>query len=396
MYLRSAIRCVRLFPLRLPLRRPFHHAAKTRSEADPVVVEIELADTTCGYGETLARSYVTGETVETIIRSIQHEFIEPLVDFRPESFPDALEKIVALPERDRSGGVMTAARAGVELALLDAYSRYFKKPISEAVGWYGLGGFGPPGSINKTRYSGILSGDDPRRLRGSVRKMRWFGLRDFKLKVGYEDDAERIQTVRRQLGRSLGRSTTLRLDANGAWTLRQAVDLLAPLRQVPIATVEQPFARGDDDTVIALKRTVNVAVMHDESLVTLTDADRLLQAGIADAFNIRLSKNGGLLASLRLAHFARRHGIIYQLGCMVGETGILSAAGRRFLENVPGVTFAEGSYGRFLLRYDVTRPAVRFGYGGKPKPIPGLGWGVEVDRSMLRANVRPGTIEFPL
>jgi len=131
-YLRSAIRYVRLFPLCLPLRRPFRHAAKTRHEADPIVVEIELADTTCGYGETLARSYVTGETAETIVRTIKDELLETLVTFRPKNFPDAMERIAALPERDRFGGIITAARAGVELALLDAYSRYFKKPISEA------------------------------------------------------------------------------------------------------------------------------------------------------------------------------------------------------------------------------------------------------------------------
>jgi len=198
------------------------------------------------------------------------------------------------------------------------------------------------------------------------------------------------------LGRSLGRTTTLRLDANGAWTLRRAVEILAPLEQVPIRAVEQPFPPDDDDSILALKRAVDVTIMHDESLITLSDASRLLQAGLADAFNIRLSKNGGLFPSLSLAHFARRHGVMFQLGCMVGETGILSAAGRRFLENVPGVAFAEGSFGRFLLRRDVTRPSVRFGYAGTARSLPGLGWGVQVDRDALRAHVRPGIIEFPL
>ena len=81
---------------------------------------------------------------------------------------------------------------------------------------------------------------------------------------------------------------------------------------------------------------------------------------------------------------------------MVGETSILSAAGRRFLECVPGVTFAEGSYGWRLLRGDVVRKPVRFGYGGRPKPLPGLGWGVEVDPNLLRHYVRPGVIELAL
>jgi L-Ala-D/L-Glu epimerase len=396
LYLRSAIRCVRLFPLRLPLRRSFRHAAHTRNEADPVVVQVELADGTCGYGETLPRDYVTGEIFESLVRTVREELLDRLVAMRPERLPDALEEIAALPERDSAGRIITAARAGIELALLDAYSRYFHKPISQAVGWFGLPGFGPPASLRKVRYSGVLSGDDIGRLGWSTRIMRWFGLRDFKLKVGYTDDEERIRCVQRVLGRSLGRTRTLRLDANAAWTLERAIEVLAPIQDVPIAAVEQPFPPGDDAAVQALKRAVNVTVMHDESLVTLDDAERLIGAGIADAFNIRLSKNGGLLPSLRLAHLARRHGVMFQLGCMVGETGILSAAGRRFLENVPGVTFAEGSYGRFLLRQDVTRPAVRFGYGGWGHPLPEPGWGVTVDTDALRRFTQPGVIEMHL
>jgi len=124
--------------------------------------------------------------------------------------------------------------------------------------------------------------------------------------------------------------------------------------------------------------------MHDESLVTQADAERLHRMGIADAFNIRISKNGGFLPSMRLAYWAGKRGIRYQLGCMVGETSLLSAVGRRFLENVPGVWFAEGSYGRFLLAGDIVKPPIRFGYGGRYRLLSGPGWGVEIDQQLLR------------
>jgi hypothetical protein len=70
---------------------------------------------------------------------------------------------------------------------------------------------------------------------------------------------------------------------------------------------------------------------------------------------------------------------------MVGETSILSAAGRRFLEIVPGVIFAEGWFGSFLLRADVTRRPLRFGYGGRGRELPAAGLGVEVDPDRLAA-----------
>lgn len=64
----SQVHCLRLYPLAIPLRKPFEHAAKTREVADPIVVEAELGDGTLGHGETLARPYVTGETPKACCR----------------------------------------------------------------------------------------------------------------------------------------------------------------------------------------------------------------------------------------------------------------------------------------------------------------------------------------
>lgn len=391
----SQVQCIRLYPLAIPLRKPFEHAAKTRQTADPVVAEVELADGTLGYGECLARPYVTGETPEGVVETVRKVMPDMLVEFRPESFPDALELIDNLPSRDPSGAVMTAARAAVELALLDAYSKHFRRPISEAAGWLDLPGLGPPGSAEKIRFSAVVSGASAKLAR-KVRMMWWYGLRDFKLKVGYDDDRERVETVVRVLGRSLGRSTTLRLDANSAWTLETAVAALRSLPVDRIACVEQPLARADDEYLPQLRQAVRVGLMPDESLVTLEDAQRLVEQGGVDWFNIRLSKNGGFLTALKLVHCARQHGLQYQLGCMVGETSILSAAGRRFLENAPDVCFAEGSYGRFLLTDDVVRKPVQFGYGGRPRPLPGWGWGIEVLPQKLQANSTCRPIEIRL
>lgn len=392
----SQIRCLRVYPLCIRLRKPFRHAAHVRADADPMVFQVELANGVVGYGETLPRSYVTGEDVESVLRTVRQTFLNELMAFRPESFPEALERIEALPTHNPEGHIITAARAGVELALLDAYSRYFERPVSDAVGWFGLPAQGPPGSSRKVRYSGVLSSDDPRRLRSSARKMRWYGLRDFKLKVGFEQDVERIRNVAGILGRSLGATTTLRLDANGGWSLQRAIEVLQAVEDIPIACVEQPFARGAETEAVALKQAIAVTLMHDESLLVLTDAQRLQAMRIGDGLNVRLSKNGGFFPSLRLAHFARRHGLMLQLGCMVGETSILSAAGRRFIENVPGLSFIEGSYGRHLLLHDVVKRPVMFGYRGRAKTLPGLGWGIHVDPAQLQRYTQPGMVEFPL
>ncbi len=388
---------VTVHPLSIPLRRPFAHAAASRSTADPVVVSVELANGTVGYGETLPRKYVTGETINSIPRTVEHVLLPALLNLRPYNFPEALEGISALPTLAPDGTVITAARAGVELALLDAYSRYFGRPVSEAAGWMGLPGLGSPGSLKTVHYSGIIGSGAVNRIARSVRLMRWYGLRDFKLKVGGADDHARVTAAVDALGASLKKgATTLRLDANGAWDVDTAAQQLREWEQLRISCIEQPLKKGEEAGLAELHRHTTVALMHDESLVTYADAESLVIDQVADWFNLRLSKNGGFLETMRLAGLARQHHVRCQLGCMVGETSILSAAGRRFLECVPDIEFAEGSYGRFLLKSDVTTRQVRFGYGGKPKPLPGYGWGVEVDPARLDVLAADPPIRFAL
>ena len=105
--------------------------------------------------------------------------------------------------------------------------------------------------------------------------------------------------------------------------------------------------------------------MLDESLTSLVDAEAAVKSQACDLFNIRLSKCGGFLASLRLAALADAHGLGYQLGCHPGESGILSAAGRHWAASVANIRYLEGSYDRYLFRRLVTNEDITFGYGGR-------------------------------
>lgn len=395
--LRTQISSITVYRLAIPMRHRVRHAVAERVNADPLVVHVELANGRFGFGETLARPYVSGESPETVLRAIEHTYLPQLMNFHPSSFPEALEQIDALPVEEEDGSPATAARAGVELSLLDAYSHSFGRPLSELVGWLGLPGMGTPGSADRVRYSGILALEEPELLRRQIRLMRLYGLRDYKLKVGFERDAERLRVVERALGRGLhtGR-TTLRLDANGAWDSDRGREVLAQCKGVPLVCVEQPLAQGCESDLGRFRDAVGVPVMADESLVTRLDAEELIETGAVDWFNLRLAKNGGLMPTMRLAALAKRHGIQITLGSLVGETSILSAAGRRFLEFVPGVRFAEGSFGTFLLRGDVTAPSVRFSCGGKWSTMKGLGWGVRVDQSLMRRYLPDRPIRFRL
>jgi muconate cycloisomerase len=124
-------------------------------------------------------------------------------------------------------------------------------------------------------------------------------------------------------------------------------------------------------------------VMLDESLCGMEDAKQCVSEGWGDLFNLRLSKCGGFLRTLRLAQYAHQQGIGLQLGCQVGETGILSAAGRHFATSVKGLRALEGSYDSWLVKESLTTQNMTFGRSGHAAAINKPGLGVTVSAEAL-------------
>jgi len=124
--------------------------------------------------------------------------------------------------------------------------------------------------------------------------------------------------------------------------------------------------------------------MADESLVTVSDAEALAAAGACQYFNLRLSKCGGLAPAIEMAGIAEAAGLRYQLGCQVGETAILSAAGRAFAAWLEAPEYVEGSFGSLLLEQDISHDRIEFGKGGSARVLDGQGLGITVDEERLR------------
>jgi muconate cycloisomerase len=205
------------------------------------------------------------------------------------------------------------------------------------------------------------------------------GLRQLKIKVGTADDYERVAAVRQ----AVGDAVELRADANGAWSAAQAIAELARLKPFNLQVIEQPVGAGDLAGMRKVRQECGVAVMADESLVTLEQAHRLIDARACDYFNIRLSKNGGITGSLAIAKLAQEAGIKIQAGAQVGETAILSAAGRTFAAHLPQLAFAEGSFGTWLLSEDIAFEDVSFGHAGSAPLLQSRGLSVTVKEESL-------------
>jgi muconate cycloisomerase len=368
--------------------RSFEHASASRTLAEAVVVRLELSDGSCGWGETLPRPYVTGETIGSVVEDLAASFW-PVMAGRPVG-PDLA---AGLPATGAGGRCAHAAACAVDLAIADAsFDPTAWERLSEAVSAEPTS---RAGSRLPARVSGVLGSADPAKTSRRLWAMRLLGLKDFKLKVGLGDglDAANLAVVTRRIGKAVAAGRcTLRVDANGAWPMDEVARRVAGLVAHGVCLVEQP-ATCSAAELVELSRRCELPLMADESLVTPRDAETLLEAGARVWWNIRLSKNGGLARSLALARLASRHGVPFVVGCMVGESSILSAAQRRLLEMLHECgqsrgyshsshecpRFVEGNYGRLALRGDLTRKSLRFGYGGTLKALSGPGLGVSID-----------------
>jgi muconate cycloisomerase len=362
-----------LYRYRLPLRQRFEHATASRDVNEGILVRLRLADGSEGLGEGLPRPYVTGETIGSAVDIIRHEYAARLAGPSP---------LAAGPVEGSAMGVWhNAAWCACELAYLDACARSVRQPLAEFLG-RALGR--PVQRRIAPRVAGVIGSSGPEHVASQIFRMRLFGLRDFKLKIGLDNDRALLRAAYRRLKPLLARGTvTLRVDVNGVWSLDQALKAAAWLKNFKVAALEQPLRRGDEADLPLLRQQAQVPLMLDESLIDLAGARRLAATGAADYWNIRITKNGGLLQSLQLADLAAEHRIGLMLGALVGESGILSAAARVFLQLAPPVRFLENSYGSFLLKRDLVLQRTRFGYGGRIRPLAGHGLGVELNASAL-------------
>ncbi len=383
------MRIVEMFAhhVRIPLRRPIRHASHSRTETDNVIVRCVLESGVEGYGEGVPRDYVTGETIETalslLFTSRLHSQVEPCPDFT---------RAVALAERlrlapvpgDNRGCQGNAAHCALELAVLDAAGREFNKALSTVTELLTPELYEPKAEI---RYSGAITSARGLKARVAAWAQRLYGFRQLKVKVGIEgfNDPARLRVIRRIVGANVD----LRVDANEAWAPANAAERIRALEPYGISAVEQPLSHADAGSLAVLRRQVTTPIMLDESLCSLLDAERAVAGELCDLFNLRLSKCGGFIASLRLAQFASRHSIGCQLGCQVGETAILSAAGRHFATSVAGLRYLEGSYDRHLVREALGTSDITFGRGGRAPELTEPGLGITVDPTALaRVTVR--------
>lgn len=375
----KVVRC-EILEVDIPFKLTFKHSLKERAESDSIFLRLRSDKGDTGWGESLPRAYVTGETPQEVVRIIRDVLLPVLAEHPIQTWEEALELASGLEKEARKKNPdlpdrIGAARCALELAFLDLAGNHFRRSVSDIFG---------SRKREWVEYSGVIGSDSRWKIAKSAIKMRLGGLQNIKVKVGSQDDREKLRLVRRLMGSS----ADIRVDANGAWSVSDAIGNIQAFKQFGISCIEQPVPADDYEGLASVTQSVTTPVMVDESLCSMSDAKKLVDMDACDFFNIRLSKCGGLFASLELAEFARNYDKGCQLGCQVGESVILSAAGRHFALGFAGFKYFEGSFGTHLLEKDVAVENLTFRRRGIGRTITGPGLGIRVLPERIEPHVR--------
>lgn len=359
-----------IWHLKLGFQSPIKHNLATHEGSDNLVLRVTTENSVTGYGEGVPRAFVTGEVLHDSLAFLQEVLAPAILAGRFDS-PQALLLALEHLYRQTLAQLYPAIFCALETALIDAASRTWEIPVTDLIS---------PKLRKSVVYSAVIPMMSRTQMSQLFQLIKLNHMQFVKLKVGTKTDLETLRMAREHLGSAVD----IRVDANSAWSPSEAIVRLKEMEPYNISAVEQPVAKADFIGMKQVRDAIKIPVIADESLCTEEDARRLIGLEACQIFNIRLSKCGGLGAATRIRRMADEAGIACQLGCHVGETSILSAAGRHFALTIPHLSYVEGSFSPYLLVRDVVAQPVVFNSGGLASELPGPGLGVEVIEDVLQ------------
>lgn len=336
--------------LEIPFKQAFTHATATRACTESVLVKATNSQGLVGFGEGCPRSYVTGETLKTaqVFFETNRRSWENFQGLEDLSIwmTDNLKRIDANP----------AAWCAVELALLDLWGKDSGQSLEALLGLSEVTG--------AFQYSAVLGTDRLTTFQKQATQFSALGFVDFKVKVSgrLEDDQPKINFLY-----GLGiKHLRIRLDANNLWKNPEEVVAYLEALHFPFLAIEEPLQVGDYEGCRRLNRQSGLPIILDESFLRADQFSKVQSDPQSWIINIRISKMGGLLRSLRVAEQVREAGIPIIIGAQVGETSILTRAALTVAHQCRASLLAqEGAFGTYLLEHDITDTPLMFGKGGR-------------------------------
>ena len=254
-----------------------------------------------GLGEASITAIWSGETQAGTLALLNGELAALVVGADPFD----VEWISRRMERAIFGN--SFAKAALESALLDLQGKTLGVPLYKLLG-------GKDTAAPGIRLKFVVGAVEPDVAAQRAKRMVDAGWKAIKVKVGRHEhpraDVERLRAVRQ----AIGPDVFLSVDANGGYTVEQAVWAAARLEKLDVVLFEQPTRRCDHAAMAEVRRRSGIPIMADESVFTPLDALEVIRHEAADVLSLYPGKHGGVRATQQLAKLAEAAGIPCTIG----------------------------------------------------------------------------------
>lgn len=309
----TRIKDIQVWSADLGNQRPYTIAFKTIDEVRNAFVEITLEGGITGLGAGNPSEYVTGENLSKTLETLDVKNLDFLIgrDIRElnQLTFEVWQKFPKTP----------AARAALDIALHDAFTKYLDIPL---VKYFGQ-------KIKSMPTSNTIGIKNVELTLAEADEFFGMGFRVLKVKLGKDpvEDIERMVKLRERFGNNI----IIRIDANQGYTVQQTIDFYQKTKHLNIELIEQPLPAKAVAEMKSLPDEIKKIIAADESLLTSKDALELVKPPFgAGIFNIKIMKCGGPSQGLKIADIALNAGVDLFWGCndesMVSITASLHAA----------------------------------------------------------------------
>ncbi|WP_454818196.1 mandelate racemase/muconate lactonizing enzyme family protein [Labrys neptuniae] len=362
---------VRVRPLVLPLKQPYHWSYGIRENFAVNLIEIEADNGMVGIGECTVAPDQAG-TAAILRRLASH-----LVGQSPYDVAPLIARIFHQEYLGHGANIMRAANqmfSGVDMAMWDLQGKLAGLPVHRLLG----------GAHSKAvGYFYFLQGETAEELARDAAAGCQRGERVFYLKVGRGEklDLEITAAVRREIG-----DARLRLDANEGWGVHEAINMCRKLERFEIEFIEQPTASWSIPAMAHVRAAVGIPIVADQAAFTLYDVYEICRQRAADMICIGPREIGGIQPMLKAAAVAEAAGLKICIHSSF-TTGITTCAEHHIALAIPNLDDGNQIMWQLVQKDIVTSPDLDPKQGWiEALQRPGLGF--ELDRDLVGEGER--------
>lgn len=361
------IQAVETLLVDVPTIRPHRLSVATMNHQTLVLVRLQCSDGIVGWGEaTTIGGLAYGEESPESIKANIDTYIAPLLEGQDATaVAMALARVAGQVQGNRF------AKCAIETALYDAQARRLGVPLSELFG----GRLRDSLPIAWT----LASGDTARDIAEAERMLDLRRHNIFKLKIGLRSVREDVAHVA-AIKAALGSRASVRVDANQAWSVTEALEGMRALADAGVDMVEQPIVAHDKLGLKRLTEANIIPIMADEALHGPRDAFEVAAAQAADIFAVKINQSGGLRGAARVAGIAEAANIALYGGTMLeGAVGTMASA--QLFSTFGELAWSTELFGPLLLTEEILLQPLQYRDFALQLPTtPGLGIAIDTDK----------------